>query len=570
MAQTQKERLATERERQRENRRQQRQAVLDKQRQIRDDIEARIKPYRNNPFRNPNIRKLLKEEILELSVPTGAMRGQEMFLMPWQKRFVNMFCDWRQKDYAVSMARGNAKTTTMGAILRSALEGHLAVPGAEIRIVAANEKQGKKLFNALRGFIGKERLEDTDFWKVRETPVPTVIYLPIETNLQIVASNAEGAHGDDPALVVCDEPAKWKGREGGIELKNALYTALGKQSYAKFIQIGTLPADPAHWYRQEFVRKTVKSLCYTILDNPLADPPKDLKPYLRRTIYKANPSIKFMPDLMVVLQSEIAKIKDGDAELERAWMTYRLNAGTEETREVKHIVDLENWLAILRTPDQMPPAEGPVFIGIDMGGAQSMTCIVFYWPETGRLRCYGAFGALPKLKDREKEDGVPNIYNRMFKSGELMLYPGRTVPANQFINDILKRLPPKQHIELVVADRYKKGEVEDALDKSKLRNMMVHVEFRGVGKGEHGMRDIVDFQTEVLSGHLNCQDQALMTLAVRNTVVDYNPNGNYFDLKKIRARDRIDPLQAAVLAVGAGRRWRETPEDESDMEDWVG
>ncbi|MBC6414464.1 MAG: hypothetical protein GDA45_06255 [Chromatiales bacterium] len=69
-----------------------------------------------------------------------------------------------------------------------------------------------------------------------------------------------------------------------------------------------------------------------------------------------------------------------------------------------------------------------------------MTAAVMYWVESGRLECIGAFGNKPGLKARGQSDGVGNVYERMYASGELRFYDGHATPVSHFIKDLAFRI----------------------------------------------------------------------------------------------------------------------------------
>ena len=48
-----------------------------------------------------------------------------------------------------------------------------------------------------------------------------------------------------------------------------------------------------------------------------------------------------------------------------------------------------------------------------------MTAAVFYWPDTARLECAGAFGNKPGLKQRGQSDGVGGLYEQMQAKGRV-------------------------------------------------------------------------------------------------------------------------------------------------------
>ena len=49
---------------------------------------------------------------------------------------------------------------------------------------------------------------------------------------------------------------------------------------------------------------------------------------------------------------------------------------------------------------------GPVYVGLDIGEASSGTAAVAFWPQTGALRTWLAFGDVPSLTARGRRDGA--------------------------------------------------------------------------------------------------------------------------------------------------------------------
>ena len=103
---------------------------------------------------------------------------------------------------------------------------------------------------------------------------------------------------------------------------------------------------------------------------------------------------------------------------------------------------------------------GPAYVGLDIGEASSGTAAAAYWPRTGALRTWLAFGGTPNLKDRGKRDGAD--YPAMQRRGELRIYPGRTVPVAAFIADVRADLAGVT-VRAAVADGYRAAELQDAI-----------------------------------------------------------------------------------------------------------
>ena len=101
---------------------------------------------------------------------------------------------------------------------------------------------------------------------------------------------------------------------------------------------------------------------------------------------------------------------------------------------------------------------GAVYLAFDIGEASSGTSACAFYPVTGALRTWLAFGETPTLADRAKRDGAD--YLAMERRGELRTYPGRTVPVKAFVADVRADLAGA-NVRLAVADEYKSAELRD-------------------------------------------------------------------------------------------------------------
>ena len=149
----------------------------------------------------------------------------------------------------------------------------------------------------------------------------------------------------------------------------------------------------------------------------------------------------------------------------------------------------------------------------------------------------------------------------MYERGELRIWPGKVTPVGRFLewfNESLKG----EDVELALADRYRQKEAEQAMGVAGISWPM---EWRAVGAGQDGSADIRAFQAEVLEAVLQLAPNRLMASAIAESRVGHDRNKNEY-LDKRRSVGRIDALQAAVLAVGAGRRWR-LPSGEENLAD---
>ena len=271
--------------------------------------------------------------------------------------------------------------------------------------------------------------------------------------------------------------------------------------------------------------------------------------------HKANPglrskikSIEYMKEA-----AENAKASPADAP---TFLAYDLNLPQAPSRET--IVSVNDYTQCVVGFNELPERAGPVFVGIDLGGSSSMTAAVFYWPDTHRLEYVGAFGNKPGLKQRGQSDGVGSLYEQMHAKGELKVYEGYATPVKHFIKDIALLLEGQQ-VAGVACDRYRKSEFLDALYGARVP-WSNRIEFRGQGSSmvftADGAYDVRSFQVAVLEQRIKVCRSLLLQHSIANSSISRDAAGNC-KLDRATQRGRIDTLQAGVLALGLGARYRE-------------
>ena len=101
-------------------------------------------------------------------------------------------------------------------------------------------------------------------------------------------------------------------------------------------------------------------------------------------------------------------------------------------------------------------------------------------------------------------------------------------------------------VHRLAADGFKDSEIKDFLDRAGLR---WPYEFRRVGAGKDGGRDVRSLQRLVLTGKLRMHESLCLSTAIANSAIHRDANGNP-GLDRARSRGRIDVLSAAVIAAG--------------------
>ena len=237
----------------------------------------------------------------ELTITQGPMAGSPMRLMPWQRRLLRLFD--APGDFALSMARGASKTTTLAAIACGAIDedGPLAQPRGEVIIAASSFSQARVDFEHILAFLRQKyggRL-DSKVWRVLDTSqMASVEHRPTGARARCIGSDPARAHGLAPALVLADEPHAWD-RNKSDRMLSALRTSMGKIADARFVALGTRSGDPDHWF--EVMLKNEQSIVYA------AEPDDDVLAV--KTWHKSNPSLRYMPHLMKSYKEDAKRAK---------------------------------------------------------------------------------------------------------------------------------------------------------------------------------------------------------------------------------------------------------------------
>lgn len=443
---------------------------------------------------------------------------------------------------AYSMARSNGKTIEAArlALYYSAGAGH--VPGYDVLIAAPTLSQaGISWRDAVNAY--QEQVPD---WKKHgikcaDYPALKELVFPWNVRLRAVAGNAGSLTGHRFKAAIIDEPASFPTIRGQ-RVFNALRTGLGKVPGSKLIVCGTRPADGSgHWFEDLLVASGL---------NWSADPEDD--PLDPATWELANPSLR-LPGFEALLPTVREEAEDAakSASAMASFRCLRLNMGTAEIVE-DVLCTAAEWTQHGET-DNPPPRSGPLVLGLDLGGGRSMSACAAYWRDTGRLESMGYFGDTPPLSRREEKDGNVSLYRAMRDRGELKTLPGRTTPPALVLNDAVSRFGTP---EIVIADRYRQSELQDALSGAGLA-----VEYRGLGFRDSAA-DVREFTRALLESRIRSAKSLLLRTGFAAARLERDPAGNPKIVKKSRegAARNNDAAIATVLAVGEGsRRARQTP-----------
>lgn len=472
----------------------------------------------------------------DLVVSQGEGSGERFKMLDWEQRFLAGALADRVSEAALSVARGNGKSTFMGALATAALaEGPLAVARGDVIVVAGSAMQATIIAEHVEHFLSvREDWGDRAVWRYSKSPRHQITHLPTQTRLTLYAANPRTSLGLAPRLVLADEPAAW-GRsalDDGREMYASLQTALGKIPGSRLIALGTRAADPDHWFES-----LLRHADYVQVHSATSKSPM----HSRRSWLRANPSLEFMPHLERAIRAESERVK-ADSSLLPQFQAYRLNLPVAPTAEAL-LIEAATW----RKCEGEAETSGPCYYGIDLGQSWGMSAVSAYWPKTGALRSLAAYPHEPGLREREVKYGAKGTYQKMHADGDLLLLGKRTVPIDELLSAAVERFGRPDGI---AADRWKQNELRDALERA--RFPMTELELRGQGFRDGGA-DVSAFQRACLEGKVHSQKSLLLRAAMASSRIERDAAGNQ-KLTRARKQAANDAAVATVLAVGLGIR----------------
>lgn len=483
-----------------------------------------------------------------LRIPEGPKAGASLRLAPFQSQFVEGALAPGTDIAVLSVGRGNAKSAvSAGLALGATLGVWDTQPRRDVILAARTRDQARTAWNFAAAFCHSLPDEIQAQLKFRRSP-----RLEIEFEgdggghvLRAVAADGKSALGSGPTFVLMDERGHWP-TDRGDELEQALLTGLGKRG-GRALLISTSASDDSHPFSQWIDHPPPGT--YTQEHRPAPGlPADDLE-----SLLLANPGASYGVGASIEWLQAAAEraIKRGGSTLSGFRLFHRNERVSGEARDV--LLTVDQWLSAECAT--LPPREGAVIVGIDLGGSASMSAVALFWPDSDRLECYGTFPSDPGLLDRGQADGVGDRYVRMFERGELTTLGAKTVPVAAWLGEIWRRIEGET-VGAIVGDRYKQAEIGEAIQRAGIAAPII---WRGMGWRD-GSEDIERFRRAAFDGRVKVQESLLMRSAIADAVCLRDPANN-MKLAKARSTGRIDAAAAAILAVaeGARRKARPTP-----------
>ena len=459
-------------------------------------------------------------------------------LLPFQRRFLAAALRPSTRIAALSLPRGNGKSTLAAYIAQRLLTpgDPLHVPGTESHIIAASLGQSRRTtFKLLR-----QLFENIDDYKIADNQNDSRVYhKPSKTIVSVLAANYRTAQGlVDVPLVICDEPGSWD-TTGGLQCWEAIEGALRKPTMPgkprmRILAIGTLgPALDGWWH--DMIRGGSTRTTYVqalIGDRDKWDSLRELR--------RVNPLVARYPEQWRELRDLLDKSRR-DSREKSAFITRHLNQPTPD--EGKALLTLAEWdLCLAR---EAPPRVGRPVVGLDMGGGRAWSSAVGMWPN-GRVEAIALAPGFPDIQEQERRDIVPRgTYQKLVDAGLLIQATGYHSPPVGMLLDAIKDWRPLS----LTSDRFRADDVMDARPPCR-------VIFRAMMPSEKS-QDIRALRRMSSDGPIAPapESRSLLEASLAVAVVAHDKRGNVELVKSGNNNcSRDDVAAALVLAAGAFER----------------
>lgn len=453
-----------------------------------------------------------------LIVPPGhALAGQAMELPEYMRQF--LAAGWASHESACCVGRKNAKTAGLAILMLDFLVGPLRTNGWRGAACSVSLEKAGELRRQVAAIAEASRLDVV----IRRSPYPGAIESSTGSFETLSADRSSG-HASGYNLICVDETGLFP--ERSRDLLAGLRSSVSAKG-GRIIHISVRGDSP---------------LYSEILQNPatvahIYAAPDDCDLGDESAWYAANPTLGMIKQIQY-MRDEVERIKGAPGD-ENSFRAFDLNQLLSPTREmICSPSDLKKCFV-----DELPPREGPAYVGFDFGESISGTSACCVWPKTSRCETWLGFGTIPDMATRGRRDDAD--YASMVRRGELKLYPGRVVQLDKFLSDVQADLAGV-HVAACAADSYKDKQAEDFMDRAKVR---WPVTYRRVGSGRDGGHDVRAFQSLVLEQKIKLTANLSLSTAILKSTLRRDGNGNPA-LDKSTANGRIDVLSSSVIACG--------------------
>lgn len=525
-------------------------------------------PSGPKPWHDPGLSRADKviAFIETLIISSGKGSGEPFRLRPWQKEIIrriyatNLTGKRLVREALLTIGRKNGKTELVAALCLCHLLGPEAEPHGECYSAACDIKQAARIFRELERFIVKDQDMDarTNIKRFEKTIEVDQDGGPGEgSTYQALSSDATKAHGLNPSFIAADEVAQWRGRE----MFDNLRTGRGARLEPLMITLSTKSQDRNSVMSEvvDYGRKvldgtiTNPAFCAIIYETPIPEDPAEYAAQMtdERVWTLANPALGDFLSLEGMREEaeQALRIPAREAAFRALYLNQEIDA---EDRAIPMV----EWMGCRQQIDVATLRGARCWGGLDLSSTKDITSLALYF-ETGDLL---SWSWVPKenIARREELDRVP--YRQWAAQGLLRTTPGQAVDRRAVALDMAEIVLPFR-VQAIAFDPWRIEDLLAVLRDLGLEHLTeIMVPFR---QQIAEMAPAYDtFETRVLDRTLRQDGGSVLTWAISNLVLMTDSSGNRKP-DKGKARERIDPAIAAIMAVGLHAK--DNPNDGADQ-----
>ena len=489
-------------------------------------------------------RQTLGEEIIawiesECRVPEGALIGQPIQLMEWQRDAILKTYDnvHGTRRCIISVGRKSGKTTFAACLLLVHLVGPAAIPNSQLYSTAQSRDQAALLYGLASKIVRMSpRLSAAvvcrDGTKQLHCPAKGTLY-------RALSADAATNYGLSPVLTIHDELGQVRGPRS--ELFECLETSSSAQISPLSLIISTqAPRD--------------SDLLSILIDDAMAghDPrvvcsvysaPMDLDPFALDAIQAANPSLGVFqnPQELLAMAEDARRMPAREAAYRNLILNQRVEASSP-------FVTPQQWKACGGEPLDLRGRD--VFGGLDLSETKDLTALVLIGCDIRD----GSWSAQPTfwlphegLSDKSRSDRIP--YDVWAAKGFLQTTPGSSV-SYEYVAHHLKQVFDQHRVVKIAFDRWNMEHLKPWLLNAGFSERVIEDKFVGFGQGYKSMSPALrDLESVILEKKLRHGANPILMWCASNAVIERDSAGNR-KLSKKRSTGRIDGLTALLMAFG--------------------
>jgi len=465
-------------------------------------------------------------------IPEGQYVGQQMKLLPFQKKFILDVYDnpaGTSRAY-LSVARKNGKSALIAAILLAHIVGPEAKQNSQIISGARSRDQAALVFKLAEKMV---RLSPQLSEIVRVVPSSKMLIgLVMNVEYKAISAEAGTAHGLSPVLAILDEVGQVRGpQDSFIE---AIETAQGAHLSPLLIAISTQAATDAdlfsNWLDDAANAKDrrIVSHVYTA--------PEDCALNDRKSWRAANPALGKFRSLqdMADFSRQAARLPAKENSFRWLYLNQRIEA-------VSPFLSRSEWEANSAAADV--PLGSKCWAGLDLSASRDLTALVLVFPIDDQFHVVPHF-FLPAEGIRERSLSEKYPFDVWAKQGFLTLIDGPVIIPS-VIAMAVAEISQDYDLQLLSYDRWRINDFQRELD-----NIGAQIPMVSFGQGFKDMAPAVDkVERLVAERKLRHGGNPILNMCASGAVIEQDPAGNR-KLTKKKSLSRIDGLVALAMALG--------------------